>query len=461
MKSNQPFPPIRWLWRDYRRAAAWYAGDEKKLKREGGSFWQGDEEMKIHVPIAADIAAMSAAMVFSQSPEVRSGHAPTTRRIAEIFEKAGVYASLLMAAELASVYGGVFLKWSWNLEDGFPRLTALPPDSGLPVYKNGRLVEIKLWSVLREEGEAVYRLEERYTPDGAIRSCLYRGSKTELGRACSLNSIEEGRGIRPLSRSGAGVMLAAYVPNLLPGRKHPELPFGRSDFDCLYGLFDALDEAYSAIQRETRLTKTTVIVPAEYLRRRDALFTGDGPAWVYSNQSGVFTALDIDSDRASSPITVINPAPHASERIALCAELVRRILCLAGYAPQSAGLDISGNSESGTALTVRERKSIRTTEAKKTLWWQALNEMVRAMLRLDKAVFASAVDVDAQLSVELPALAQPDLAQLSDIVSRLMASGAMSPGTAVEMLHPDWSEEERRVETERLEGDCRADSIPS
>lgn len=449
MKTPNPFPPIRWLWRDYRRAAAWYGGDEKRLKREGGSFWRGDEQLKLHVPIAADIAAMGASLLFSQSPAVKSAHEPTARRIEEIFTRARVYPTLLQAAELASVYGGVFLKWSWNAEDGFPRLTALPADCGLPVYRGGVLCEIRLWSLLRQEGEKLWRLQESYTPDGCIRSALYRGTKTELGMCVPLSSIAESRGIRPLARSGAGRMLAVYVPNLLPGRRHPELPFGRSDFDGLYDLFDALDEAYSAIQRETRLTKTTVIVPAEYLRRRDALF-GDEPDWVYANASGVFTALDIDSDRASSPITVINPAPHAAERIALCNELIRRILSLAGYAPQSAGIDVEGKAESGTALSMRERKSIRTTEAKKTLWWQAIMELTEAMLRLDKAVFHTDADPDAPISVELPALAQPDLTQLSEIVHRLRGANALSPEAAVEILHPDWSEAQRAAETQRL-----------
>ena len=451
-KQSCAFPPIRWLWRDYRRAAAWYAGDEKRLRREGGAFWRGDEQVKMHVPVAADIAAMSAGLLFSQCPEVRSPHAPTNARIEEIFTRARVYPTLLQAAELASVYGGVFLKWSWDVEDGYPRLTALPADCGLPVYRSGRLVEIRLWSLLKQEGETCWRLQESYTPDGCIRSALYRGSKTELGLCVPLSSIPEGRGVRPLARSGAGRMLAVYVPNLLPGRRHPELPFGRSDFDGLYDLFDALDEAYSAIQRETRLTRTTVIVPAEYLRRRDALFGGEEPAWVYSGGSGVFTALDIDSDRASSPITVINPAPHAAERIALCAELMRRILGLAGYAPQSAGLDVDGRAESGTALSLRERKSIRTTENKKTLWWQAIRELVDAMLRLDRAVWRTDVDPEAEISVELPALAQPDLTQLSEIVQRLCNAGALSPEAAVDLLHPDWSEDERAREAARLRG---------
>ena len=216
------------------------------------------------------------------------------------------------------------------------------------------------------------------------------------------------------------------------------------------GLFDALDEAYSALQRELRNTKTTVIVPAEYLRKRDALFSGDKPAWEYANESGVFTALDIDSDRASSPITVVNPELRAQSRIAVCDDLIRRILSLAGYAPQSAGLDVNGSAESGTALSVRERKSIRTTEVKKTLWWQALNDIIRAMLILDKKVFKSPVNPDADFSVELPANNQPDIAQLAEIIEQLERAGAVSVETKVDMLHPDWSDEQKEEEIERI-----------
>lgn len=450
MIEKNPFPPINWLWRDYKRAAAWYSGERRRLLRHGGAFWTGDEQLKLHVPVAADLAALSAGMLFAQSPQVNAPHAPTAERIERVFTDGGVYSTLLRAAELASVYGGVFLKWSWRREEGLPRLTAVPADMGLPVYRAGRLEEIRLFTELRRDGEEIWRLEEIYTPDGCIRSRLLRGTRTDLGREVPLKALAETKNLSAVARSGANCMLAAYVPNLLPNRKHPSLNFGRSDFDGLYDLFDALDEAYSALIREVRLTKTTIIVPAEYLRKRELLFTDQRPTWVYANETGVFTALDIDSDRTSSPISVINPDLHAQSRIALCEDILRRIFILAGYAPQSAGLDMNGLAESGTALNARERKSIRTAEVKKTLWWHALNELTRALIRLDSAVFHTNVQPDTPFSVELPALAQPDLNQLSEIVKGLHAADAISAQEKVNLLHPDWSEEKRGEEEKRI-----------
>lgn len=456
MENRNQFPPIHWLWRDYKRASDWYSGDPKRLRASGdgdaNSFWKSKESIKVHVPLAADLAAMSAGMIFATSPEITCDHEATQQRINEIFREADVYSVLLQAAELASVYGGVFLKWTWNARDRMPRLFAVPADAGLPEFIGRQVQKITFWSIVREEenGGAVWRTEEVYTPDGYIRTRLLKGDETNLGKEVSLASIPETREIKPAANSGTGTMLAFYVPNILPNRSRPYSPFGRSDFEGLYGLFDALDEAYSAIQRETRLTKTTLIVPAEYLRRGKGLFGDDQPKWVFSNESGVFTALDIDSDRTSSPITPVNPEIRAESRIAICEDIIRRILSMAGYSPQSAGLDVSGSAESGTALNVRERKSIRTTETKKTFWWHAVNDIVRAMLALDKAIFKSGVDPKADFSVELPSNNQPDLSQLAEIVEQLERAEAVSIETKVDILHPEWDEDQRAKEVERI-----------
>ena len=463
--NGEKFPPIDWLWRDYERNAAWYSGDPSRLPRVTSAmglhpFWRSDEEIKIHVPIAADLSALSAGMIFADSPVFTCDDERTQERADEIMQKVDFYSVCLQAAELASAYGGVFLKWSWNVEDGFPRLTAVPADAGLPYWRGGKVVKIKLWTIVREdEHGTVYRLQEEYTPDGHIRSKLMRGDANNLGTEASMDSVDETQGINPDAYCGADVMLACYVPNILPNRAAPHLRFGRSDYEGLYGLFDALDEAYSAIQRETRLTKTMVVVPMEYLRRRDdirhaynsSFNTASKEAqWVFSNGKGAFVALDIDTTENTSPITVINPEIRAESRIAQVDDIVRRILSMAGYAPQSAGLDIEGRAESGTALNVRERKSLRTSEVKKTFWWHAINDIIHAMLLLDKAVFKSGVNPEAKFSIELPGNSQPDIAQLAEVVEQLERAGAVSTETKVAMLHPDWDEGQREEEVERI-----------
>ena len=469
MENKMNWPPIGWLWQDYDRAAAWYSGAPEKLKSVSGGalshkFWGSDEKIKVHVPIAADIVAISAGMIFADSPVITFEDEKAQARVDDIARDTMLYSVLLQAAEMASVHGGVFLKWSWDMADGFPRLTAVPADAGIPYWMGGNVVKIALYTVVREDEDGkVWRMEETYTPDGHIRSRLFCGGESDIGTERPLTAIEETRGILPDANSGAETMLAFYVPNLLPNRQRPHLRFGRSDFDGLYGLFDELDEAYSAIQRETRMTKTTVIVPAEYLRKRDKLFGAENQfckenQWVYANDTGAFTALDIDSDRASSPITIINPEIRAESRIAVCKDLISRIFMQAGYAPQSAGIDVEGRAESGTALNVRERKSIRTTEVKKTFWWHAINDIIRAGIRLDAAVFHSGIAPDVDFSVELPTNSQPDISQLAQIVEQLERAGAASIEYKVDLLHPDWDDDQRAEEVERIRADRNMDA---
>lgn len=457
MTNNTKFPPVDWLWRYYNRNAAWYSGESGVLKRESMNgceipFWSSDEEIKIHVPIAADLSAISAAMIFAASPEVKCEDKKTLDRINTILKKNAFYETLLQAAELASAFGGVFLKWSWDIKDGFPRLTAVPANAGMPYWTNGKVSEIKLWNIIREEENgAVWRTEESYRPDGHIRTRLFKGFSNELGKEMPLKSIDETSGINPDAYCGAEVMLACYVPNALPNRQHPHLKLGRSDYDGLYGLFDALDEAYSAIQRETRLTKTMVVVPMEYLRKRADLrhkFNSEAKAseWAFSNGKGAFVALDIDTTENSSPITLINPELRAESRVRQVEDIIRRIISAAGYAPQSAGLDVEGNAESGTALNIRERKSVRTSEAKKTFWWQAIQDMISAMLAMDKAVFRSGIDDKAEFSIEIPSNSQPDISQMAEVVEQLERAGAVSIATKIDILHPDWTDEQKAKE---------------
>ena len=458
--SKINFPPVGWLWKYYDRNAAWYSGDPEALRREGwggkAPFWTSDEKIKLHVPMAADLSAVSANLIFASSPEVACKDKRTQDRIAEIMRKADIYSTLLQAAELASAFGGVFLKWSWDIADGFPRLTAVPANAGMPYWTNGKINEIKLWNIVREdESGNVWRTEESYMPDGHIRTKLYKGQKIDLGDEVSLKSIDETSRIKPEAYCGAEVMLACYVPNLLPNRLQPHTKFGRSDYDSLYGLFDALDEAYSAIQRETRLTKTMVVVPMEYLRKRENIrhkFNSEAKQteWVFSNGDGAFVALDIDTTENSSPITVINPELRAESRVNQVDEIIRRIVSIAGYAPQSIGLDTETAAESGTALNIRERKSVRTTETKKTFWWHAIHDMISAMLALDRAVFKSGVDPNTEFSVELPATSQPDIGQLAQIVEQLERAEAVSINTKIDILHPDWTEEQKAEEIERI-----------
>lgn len=472
---TKQWTPVPWLWRQHRINAAWYSGDPEMLAGNTEGFWRTDEPHKAHVGIAADIAALMAGMLFCGSPVLEYGDGATNAadeatnaRLAEIAERNGLYARLLEAAELASVYGGVGAKWNWDVKRaGYPILRFVPGDAVLPQYVNGLLDSVAFWSVQRatDDGKTLWRLEEVYTSDGRIKSRLYEGSPELLGHEVPLSSIPETESVKPDVQSGTGMLLAAYIPNRLPNRLHPYAPYGRSDFDGLHTLFSALDEAYSSMSRDVRLGKTQIIVPAEYLRQdvRDLMFAAQvddkNIKWTFSKSEEAYVALNFSPDSESGQnIVTFQPAIRAEDHIKVVDDLVRRILMLSGLAPQSAGIDVNGSAESGTALNVRERRSMQTAEAKKTYWWHGLIDIFRAGLALDKALFNNALSIDGELSVSFADNTSPDMATVAETLAKLAQAGAASTERKVRILNPDMSDDEVSEEVARIHNE---DGIPS
>ena len=456
MAQTQAWPPIPWLWRQYNENGAWYSGDPAKLAAVSG-FWKSREKAKYHIPVAADIAALAAGFIFSGSPIITSDDELTNERLQEIMEQSGFYQMLLRGAELQSAYGGVFLKLNWDksLAD-HPIVAALPGSAGLPEFKYGINIKNTFWTEVRREEDTmrVYRRREEYTRDGRIINALFRGNSMELGTEVPLDSIDETRGTAKVAQSGTDKLLSVYIPGRLPNKHDPMSPYGASDYEGLHDLFDALDETYSALMRDIRLGKARLIVPMDYLRRKESIRAAleqDSPAgWVYPDEQEYFVALDIDPQDKGSPITAVQPEVRGTQYLEVINDQVRRIYMAAGFSPQSAGLDIAGSAESGTALNVRERRSMQTTEAKKTYWWHALVDFVQAMIALDAKAFTPSIKPDAPITVAFADNTQPDTRTIADILQQVSAAGAASTQTKVQILHPDWDQEKIDEEVVRI-----------
>ena len=74
---------------------------------------------------------------------------------------------------------------------------------------------------------------------------------------------------------------------------------GRSDYDNLRDLMDALDESYSSWMRDIRLAKARLIVPAQFLRRKPEEMFGDSmnrpPTFEFDEDVETLVALDTQS----------------------------------------------------------------------------------------------------------------------------------------------------------------------
>lgn len=474
---NLTWPPDPWqpIYRKYAEWSAWYSGDPNQIAdvyaslvrtpTPKGRFWarelREEKRVALHVPVAGDIAETSADLLFSETPDIRIPEAhgesapadaiEAQERLWEIIEKGGVHNRLLESAESTAALGGVFIGPVWDTESAdVPLLRVVQADAALPEFRWGMLVAVTLWRVVEDDGDTVWRHLERHEP-GVILHGLYRGDSTQLGRRVQLQShsaTADLDDVVTLPAAMADTLAIRYVPNVRPNRQFRSDPLGgylgRSDYAGSEALMDALDEVYTSWQRDVRLSKARVAVPEDWLD-----FGPDGKPKFPEDQE-IFVAMggiDADGGRGAD---FFQPAIRHVEHAQTCLNYIERIVSAAGYSPQSFGLSIDGRAESGTALRIRERKSLITQHKKKRYFEPAIEDVLWMMLVIDREIFRSGVTVY-RPAVSIDDSIVPDIRELAESVDMINRAQAASIETRVRVLHPDWGEEEVQAEVERIQ----------
>lgn len=449
----------------YRKHAALYSGDRLKLNStaEIGSFWQRKGKCKIHVPVAADIVATSADLLFSEEPKFSTFHQPgddkeqpQQKRLDELTSKNHILSLLCEGAETAAAMGDVYLKLNWRPNISWPILTVTQADSAVPEYTLGTLDCIHFFSVLKQDKEnnETWRVYELYEP-GKITMAVFRGTPDELG--IELGEAELSKlGYSRYVIAPVKDMLAVHIPNMRPNRMERDSMLGRSDLDGLRGLMDSLDETYSSWMRDIRLAKARLIVPGEYLRNRPDYNGSGGNGFTYEFDEDVetYVAMDMDPDHPGNTITSSQFDIRSKEHAETCSELLRQIVSLAGYAPQSFGLDIQGTAQSGTALHIREKKSFNTIGKKQNYWKAPLEAILTAMVHLDAALFKDkGSHLDDSVTVTFADSTANDITAMSTALDMINRASAASTETKVQMLHPDWNQKQLDTEVQRIKAE--------
>lgn len=459
--------------------STWYSGEINSLHdayqrlngRLGGStpssFWHKpptDGIVKMHVPIASDIASTSADLLFGEMPEVtipeaeeageNSREAQTQERLDEIIEESDIGSKLLEAGETASALGGVYLVPTWDstIAD-YPILAINQPDTAIPEFKWGHLVRVTFHKVIdrreKQGKHVVYRLLECHEV-GVIKNALFVGSDRELGKQIPLTEHPVTESLLDEINTGYDKLMPVYVPNVKPNRVFRGSSHGQSDLSGIEPLMDALDEVYSSWMRDVRLARGRIIVPESFLEG-PSMDSGKKNEPYYDNDRAVYVNMSIDPlSLSGNPIVAQQFAIRSEDHRKTAYELLERIVSHAGYSPQTFGLNIDGQSQTGTALQLRERKSYTTRSKKWRHWKSALQRVFETMLFIDKEILGNR-DIDVfRPNCKLGDSMAVDINSLSTAIQALANATAVSTDTKVRMLHPDWSEEQVEAEVERI-----------
>lgn len=486
------WPPKQWapVQADMDEAAAWYAGDPTGLAKYYGNqtradadtrrsiadrirFWTGNDDnptkQRLHLPVAADIAAAAADLLFGETPSLKipEAHEKTADsaakdaedRLQDLVEQDGIVSTLLEGAEIASGLSGVYLRPVWDPEVAQrPILTTVNADRAVPEFRHGVLVAVTFWSIVLTEGSLVWRHLERHER-GVILHGLYCGTNQTLGVQRDLGALAATASLAgdviPLPAGLKDDITARFVPNVRPNRKHRGIPVGRSDTAGAESLMDALDLTWSSWMRDIDLGKLRIIVPSEFLHRG-----GRGEGASFDVDQTVFSPLagmnPQTADKAGiTPIEFkLRVEEHARTALALYEAIVRA----AKYSPQTFGLHGDGAEATATEVRAKKDQSMTTTGKKQRYYEQAVADIALQLLVIDREIFGSKIE-PYRPRLEFGDPAGSNITEMATALAAIGAAQAASIETRVRMLNPEWDDPQVQAEVARIKEETSV-SVP-
>ncbi|UAK38437.1 phage portal protein [Gordonia bronchialis] len=469
---------------------SWYVGDQDRLFEhyssdnaptrpvEFGNGWRGkvakffvgtrsrQQSSKLHMPAPADLARTSADLLFSQPPRFTVGDDDASskekaqKRIDKLLGGPETAATFLEVGELQAALGGGYVRLWWDKDvSSKVEVAAVSADAAIPTWRYGRLVAVTFWTVVHTDEKAVYRHLERHSP-GKIEHGLFYGTKDTLGTRIALRELPDTAWVTDISEDGiiaTGVegLTAAYAPNVRPNRmwrNTPGLaPLGRSDFDGLEPLFDALDSVYSSWIRDVELGKSRIFIDENMLANR-----GPGRGAFFDSEQEVFTKIKgLGSMAESGQIHETQFAIRWAEHSNTCAEILNAILRGAGYSASNFSDESLTVTKTATEIESRDRLSERTRDKKIGYWKAALGPLAETMIQLDKVVFGTDFDLSEPPEVQFPVRPQMSQQALAGSLAALQSASGISIEQIVKERNPNWPKDEVDAEVKRIWEDKR------
>lgn len=490
--NNTQWPPTAWATplADMRRWEAWWTGDPQKLaKAYANNTETGFEDVigtrangklvrrwfhgrktntnapassrhDLHVPIASDLCATSADLLYSQPPTIQTGHETTDQRISEYLTNS-LADTLLEGAETGAALGGRYMRVTWDptISD-MPFLTTVDADHAIPVFRWGHLVAVTFWTTLETDSTTVWRHFEHHELDangnGIVSHALYSGTATSVGVTRPLTehpaTVGLANSVDDHQQATEGItpgLLVAYIPNITPQRRWRHIPqarmLGRSDLDGQEPLMDALDEVYTSWMRDIRLGKARILADANMLEQ-----TSDGQT-VFNLDREVFTPLEglAGTMRDTVPVQAQQFAIRVAEHQQTAVDLIHRIIRGARYSTSTFG-DVQDSDITATEVKAREKTTMTTRDRKIRIETTALQQLVSKMLTIDQTVFNTPGLQPDGVKVTFPDMEDASPSDLANTAATMRSAQLLSLQTGVEMIHPDWDTTQVADEVQRL-----------
>ncbi|WP_327139320.1 phage portal protein [Nocardia sp. NBC_01327] len=473
--SNVPALEMIYIQQNRVRQGAFTGGLIGRIQR---FFWGKpnlQDNPRLHVPVAADVARTSADLLFAEPMTVTipdggaNNPALADERLQMVCGGDDTVALLLEAAELCSAFGGVYLRLWWDSAiSDHVMIDKVSADAAVPQWKYGKLYAVTFWTVVSVNKDRYVRHLERHEP-GRIIHALYAGDEEELGEQISLADSPETAWAADLVDAngaiptGVTTLTAAYVPNVRPNRLWRRMlglaPLGRSDYDGLEQLFDQLDLAYSSWMQDVEQGKARIFIDRSLLTNG-----GPGKGASFDSEQSVFVAvnggLKSSANDSGMPIQANQFNIRWLEHSQTCAELLNTILRAAGLSTGSfADSSLTVGVPTATEINSRDNLSERTRNKKVNYWKAALGPLTQTAMELDAMVFQTGVVLTQAPHIQFPTRTMQAPAELAQTLAALRAARVISLKQSVIKQNPNWSDQEIDDEIAAIEKEFAAQPV--
>ena len=422
---------------------------------------------KVHVPVAQDIAQMSADLLFAESPRFvvqpvlfdANGKVPpeheaevkrTQRRLDDILTGCNMDALLLAGAETAAALGSAGFRIGWDTTTmTMPVITRVDGDAIVPEFAFGQLSAVTFWRMPKIDGETVYFHLERHEP-GRVLHGLYKGVRGNLGKRVPFVELTETAYLDELTNDEGEIVVipkrmdAVAIPNMLPDPLDRLNGSGRSDYSPgVLTIFDSIDKAMTSLMRDIEDGRSRLLI-ADYML--DA--KGPGQGVEFDANQRLFTRLKRQpGEQGDPPIDQVQFTIRVDEHLRTLDYLIAQAVKLCGY---NTDAEIGENAAAMTATEYSGRaKRSMATRAKKLRYWQALEPLMETLLHVDAEFFGSGV-VPLPVQMDVPPATQASARSLAETIEIVERAKAASLEVKVKMLHPDWDDDAVREEVAAL-----------
>lgn len=447
-------------------------------KPTGNLFDNNREADKLHIPLAADICQASADLLYAEAPTfgvggvtretedddgatvVTTTYDKDTAAELDLALEQGIITVLAEGNEVGAALGDSYFRVTWDdtlLDRSF--ITTVHADAAWPEFRWGRLVAVTFWWVVSVHDATYLRHLERHELDadknGVILHGLYEGTADNLGVSIPLTEAKATAGLAErvdensmISTESPGLAVV-HVPNQTPNRLWRNHPvgrnLGRSDLADVLSEFDKLDMVWSSWMRDIRLAKARLIVPNFML---SSGMPGQGA--VFDTDQDIFTSLNTPPrEDGKSEITPQQFDIRVQQHMDTAEALKKEIMRTAGYGPQTFG-DGGDVAQTATEVDSRDRRSNLTRDRKIRATESPLKALIRKKLAVDRVLFRSPADPEADLVVQFPESSQANPADLAQTNALLFQAQSASVQTRVKIQHPDWDDTAVMEEAERI-----------